>query len=261
MRPFLTHFGRGFAVAAFLTLVAQAATAQTLYNGSLDTLPGAQGWTTLILGGSETVGGGATTLDTTALGNTGRGGYARTDLLLDHTAGYTLQFDLQVLSEAHANDNRAGFSIIVLSSDNKGIELGFWQNEVWAQSDSPVLFQHAEGAAFDTTAALTRYDLRLLSSGYILSLNGSSTPLLTGSLRDYSAFGAPYDTPNFLFLGDDTTSARGSVRLARVSLSAAAPEPAPFALLLIGLTTAAISAHGAIRRNASRSPATVEAEG
>jgi hypothetical protein len=251
MRPHLTPFARRAAAAlAILTLAAaRAANAQTLYDGSLGTLPAAQGWKTLIVGGTETIGGGATTLDTTALGNSGRGGYARTDLLLNATAGYTLQFDIQLLGEAHANNDRAGFSIIALSSDKKGIELGFWQDEVWAQSDSPVLFQHAEGAAFDTTAALTRYDLRILGSAYSLSVNGGPTPLLSGSLRDYSAFGTPYDTPNFLFLGDDTGSAQGSVRLAHVALAAAAPEPTTLPLILAGLIAAAVFGRGAIRRN------------
>ena len=41
---------------------------------------------------------------------------------------------LKLLSETHSTNDRAGLSLIVLSSDLRGIELGFWTNEIWAQS-------------------------------------------------------------------------------------------------------------------------------
>ena len=118
--------------------------AVTRYDGSLNTLPGTQGWTYLSLGGgTQSVSGGATTLDTT--GSTGafagyfsNGGWTP---VLDRTTGYTINFTAQVLSEdrplsgtADKNGDgigdRAGFSLIALSSDKKGVELGFWQNEI-----------------------------------------------------------------------------------------------------------------------------------
>ena len=35
--------------------------------------------------------------------------------------------------------HRAGFSVIVITSDGiTGIELGFWENEIWAQADDPL---------------------------------------------------------------------------------------------------------------------------
>ena len=57
--------------------------------------------------------------------------------------------------------------------------------------------------------------------------------LLSGTLRDYTAFGFPYTVPNFLFLGDN--SARGSAisHLGEVSLSPV-PEPAAACLLALG---------------------------
>jgi hypothetical protein len=64
---------------------------------------------------------------------------------------------------------------------------------------------HAEEASFDTTAAIRHYELSVDGSSYSLTVDGA--PLLSGPLRDYSGFGAPYDTPSFVFLGDDTTSA------------------------------------------------------
>src|SRR5262245_61896813 len=55
--------------------------------------------------------------------------------LLDRAAGFQVNFSIQMENESHSNNNRAGFSIIVLSNDARGIELAFWENEIWAQND------------------------------------------------------------------------------------------------------------------------------
>ena len=55
---------------------------------------------------------------------------------------------------------------------------------------------------------------------YELSSDGVS--ILRGRLRDYTAFEGPvnpYRTPNFIFLGDDTGSARAVIRLMYVALT------------------------------------------
>jgi hypothetical protein len=59
--------------------------------------------------------------------------------------------------------------------------------------------------------------------------------ILRGSLRDYSDIGErPYINHNFLFLGDDTTSASANIELAQVAvLSYAVPEPSSIALASI----------------------------
>ena len=151
--------------------------------------------------------------------------------VMDRSVGFTVTFDLKLISESHENANRAGLSVIALGSDKKGIELGFWTNEIWAQSDSPI-FTHAEGAAFNTTAALIRYDLIISGNSYTL-VQGAST-VLTGAVRDYSAIGFfPYTQQNFLFVGDDTTSAAGSYDFAYLAVTAV-PEPGTFGLLLGG---------------------------
>jgi hypothetical protein len=129
-------------------------------------------------------------------------------------------FAAQVLTETHADNDRAGFSLIVLSSDLQGIELGFWTNRVWAQEGGPEpdLFTQAEGVSFAVTNPVT-YTLAITSGGYTLAAD--LVPILSGPLRDYTAFsGFPdvYETPNFIFLGDDTTSARASVRFAYVAV-------------------------------------------
>ena len=96
-------------------------------------------------------------------------------------------------------------------------------------------FTHGEGASWDTSG-LTDYDL--VFSGATSALLADGAPLLSGALRDYPAFGPPYTSPNVLFVGDDTGSARAEVTLASVCLTAV-PEPATGALLLaaFGLVT------------------------
>src|SRR5262249_41627905 len=110
----------------------------------------------------------------------------------------------------------------------KGIELGFWLGEVWAQNDGPTKpprFTHGEGAAFDTTHA-TEYRLNVAGDSYSLLVGGVT--LLSGTLRDYSPEGLPYTTPNFVFVGDDTTSAGATSRFFSATLGA--PEPSTMLL-------------------------------
>ncbi|MCY6493744.1 PEP-CTERM sorting domain-containing protein [Leptolyngbya sp. GGD] len=218
-----------------LTLAATQVQAQTLnlYDGSRNTSFAKQGWTSVTPPGTEIVSNGGTTFNTRA-SNTLQGGYSifRT---LDRTKGYTLGFNLQLLSEAHQNPDRAGFSIIALSSDRRGIELGFWASDaklsdrIWAQNDGatkPPRFTHAEGTSFNPVRAV-RYDLSVQGNYYGLFANGNfQTPILTGSLRNYSPEGVPYNLPNFVFFGDNTTSASASVRITRVDLT---PRAIPFA--------------------------------
>lgn len=233
----------------------------TLYDGGLGTAPSQQGWFFRYLPPvppmTEQVGGGATTIDTTASPLL-MAGIFTTDPLdpgqvhpgmptLDRALGYTVGFDVRIDSEDHgARVDRAGFSVTVLGNDLRGIELGFWTDQVWAQSDNP-LFTHAEGAAFDTRT-MTHYDLSVLGSSYTLFANGSQ--ILTGSLRDYSAWGAPYTTANQLILSDNTTSASARFDIARVTLNAAVPEPPASLLLVIGSLASAGLCRLARRRSA-----------
>lgn len=221
---------------AWLLLLPLGVCAQTtvLYDETAGTLPASQTWLTYladsVTNATQTyVPGQGAQLVTTSGAMAGY--FNKNPLLgtlvnpafptLNRTAGFAIQFDLLVSSETHSNNNRAGFSIIALASDSRGIELGFWNNEVWAQNDSP-LFTHGEGIAFSTTVK-TSYQLTLLGNQYTLAANGSS--ILTGSLRDYSSFGLPYTNNNFLFLGDDTSSADANITLGRVALLTAIPEP------------------------------------
>ena len=207
-----------------------------LFDAALNTNPDQQGWLYATNPGSiatRATSGGVTVLDTTGRSADQAGFFSTGHPLvgtLDRTAGFTVTFRLQLERETHATNDRAGFSVIVLGSDSKGLELSFWNNEVWAQNDSP-LFTHGEGAAFNTTAALTDYALKIQGNSYTLTANGLS--LLSGLVRDYSAFGAPYTSKSFLFFGDDTSSAAARTDIARVTLGAV-PEPASWALFAAG---------------------------
>lgn len=160
---------------------------------------------------------------------------------LSRATGYQLRFNLRVVSENHTNNDRAGFNVILLSEDLYGIEIAFWADEIWAQegNNGTPIFTHAEGIFYNTTNALTSYELTVISSTYLLAANG--TPLLSGSLRQYtdwvppSAFlPDPYEQPNQLFLGDDTSSAGAEVWLGDVAIET---EVAP----AIGVAQTAVS--------------------
>ena len=205
-----------------------------LYDGSLGTLPGAQGWlyadpSTLA---TQVPSGSGVTFSTTA-NNIIQAGYTRADNVLDATAGYTLRFDVQINSEAHVSNDRAGFSAIVVSSDtSRSLELGFWSDRIFAQTDTPLFTHGEETSGHNPAAGVIRYDLTVTGSTYELFADSSS--ILTGAMRDYTAFAGfpdPYETPNLIFLGDDTTSANASIHLTHVSI---VPEPTTLALLAIG---------------------------
>lgn len=193
-----------------------------LYDGHLGGTPDAQGFDFIALASSATqnFANGVTTLDTTAVQSDQAGYFAKDPPDLDRQTGYTVQFTAQILEENHATQHRAGFSLIVLSSDLQGIELGFWSNEIWAQEGgTDNLFTHAEGVVFDTTAALIDYELHISADEYTLFAAGSE--ILTGALRDYTALEGlidPYEIPNLIFLGDNTSRGQAKANIAYVAL-------------------------------------------
>ncbi len=153
------------------------------------------------------------------------GFFRQSPVTLDRSGkGYSISFSVKVDSESHSSTNRAGFSLIVTSSPLAGetqpysIELGFWQNSIWAQN---VGFTQGEKATFDTQSAVVNYNLYVQGNQYQLFANGSATPILKGNLRQYqftppAGYINPYTTPNLLFLGDNTTSAKAKITLTRV---------------------------------------------
>ncbi len=199
---------------------------QVLYDGALGTAPSRQGWTTvsLPLPLATPVEDSAVRLDTLALSGE-LSGFSRTaPSPLVPADGFRAVFTLRLHEESHNTPDRAGLSVIVLGHDKRGLELAFWPDRVWAQGDAP-LFKHAEEALFDTTAGFVAYELAFGATGYTLRADGKE--LLAGPLRDYTPFVGtfdPYETPDFLFVGDDTTSAKAAFSLRRVEiLPASAP--------------------------------------
>lgn len=227
--------GRTLLLACLLLLcgaIPQRANAATraLYDGALGGTPDTQGMLFQGLGATQSAASGITTLDSSAA-NLAQAGYSPSigsQVTLERTQGYTLRFRVAIASETHAGsdrnadgiDDRAGFSVIVLSSDLQGVELGFWPDRVWAQADEQDgagrLFTQAEHAALDTS--LLR-DYQLTVRGDTYQLTSGATSILSGRLRNYSSFGFPYTQASFIFLGDDTTSARAVVRIGQVGVS------------------------------------------
>jgi len=195
--------------------------AQTLYDAGFGTLPEGHGWSYGAFGSgiTKSPSGNSVLLDTSTLAGN-QAGWSRLAVPpLDRDRGFTLWFTAQLNAEAHNNTNRAGFSLIMLGADTNGIELAFWTNTVFAQEGPPSLFLHAEDAAFTTTGGFVDYALTMVGFNYVLRANG--TPILSGPVRDYTSFSGPinpYRTPNFIFFGDDSSSASASVNVRRVVL-------------------------------------------
>jgi hypothetical protein len=200
-------------------------TAIVLYDGSLNTgTPDTQGFVYLTypltnVQATQAFTHPVTVLDTTPQLSDYAGYFAKPWWYppLDRVIGYQVLFTVQVVTETHASPDRAGFSLLVVGHDKRGIELGFWADEVWAQEVGSIQpFTHAEGATFTTTADLINYRLSVLGNSYTLTANGST--VLSGSLRDYTLAPPPrpplnpYDTPNLIFLGDDTSAAQARIK-------------------------------------------------
>lgn len=215
-----------------------------LYDDTQGNLPADQPW--LVFADDSILSGGTATQSATASGvnlvtdTAVSGGYSNYVPIanvfknaafptLDRNDGFRLVFELEIVSESHASNDRAGFSVILLADDSMGIELGFWEDEIWAQNDTP-LFTHGQGVAFDTTQSEVSYELLVVGGQYFLSADGNL--ILSDSLRDYTAFGgAPYTLGNFLFLGDDTGSAGANINLGLVTINTI-PEPTGAGLVM-----------------------------
>jgi hypothetical protein len=206
-----------------------------LYDANLGTVPGAPLMNFIDFPADAALpafSDGLTVMDTTTLGGDTYAGWLSNGAsisgfpILDRIIGYQVDFTLQVEDESHANNNRAGFSIIILGQDAMGVELAFWETEIWAQGDGNTggLFKHSEGINFPTATSLTDYQVVIVDDSY--TLIADTNPILTGPLRDYSGFEGfpdPYETPNFLFLGDNTTSAQARIQLSFVSITGSEP--------------------------------------
>ena len=238
----------------FAATLSPTARSQTtvLYDGSSNVTPSdpSWGWIYAGIGTVTPPGGSGYTQLTTMTSDAFQAGFSKTaPANLYASLGWRVRFDLQLTAEDHSNSagdknadglsDRSGVSLIALGADHLGVELGFWNNEIWTQQQSPIFIHDTvnERAFLNTTASgsgsagLIRYDLVVNGPSYYLYVNGSSLPSLTGQLKNYTAGPVIYNQPNFLFIGDDTTSARGAFSLSRVELTAV-PESSTVAFII-----------------------------
>lgn len=250
---------RSLVLAAALASPAVQAAEIVLYDNTLGNAPNNQDWMTFIGAGSVTQLGDGIELDTrTFLGFPApqlAAGYFNHNLdatpdqwslvnpafpVLDAGEGFTLGFEMRMLDEDHLTADRAGFSVILLDQNNLGVELGFWEDRIWAQSGPGFTQDPVERVDFTTTLGpRILYELTILGADYFLAADGAE--ILSGSVKDYSPASPnpdPYGTPNFVFLGDDTGSASAQFELGRITLTTdpfAVPASGVLVLMFGGL--------------------------
>ena len=185
---------------------------------------------------TQSVEGAGTVLDTTSA-MSDMAGYVYRRLPpappLDRSMGFRVLFSLRIAKENHVSSHRAGFSLIALSNDLKGVELAFWKDEIWAQGDRPLFTKSETSGPFDAESRPVDYGLTIRGDVYTLAADGVT--ILRGPLKDYSSLNSPpfdfvYRQPNFLFLGDNTGPAAarvviGSIRIGSAPMASAGGKP------------------------------------
>jgi hypothetical protein len=286
------YLGASIASGLILLAFAASAGAQTinLYQGTSGGTPQSQTWLTYQYNplatapSTSSTGGptGQTTFDTTSDSNTTpdpddneEGGWSNysynpitssssiVNLMfpaLNPTSGFSVSWDLAVTSESNTSTNRAGFDVIVLGSDKKGVELGYWGSDVWAQEyvsgtgfeRNPLQDSNIQNDdVFDTGPSLIDYVLTIQGGNYTLTANGST--ILTGATQDYTGSAMlPYTLPNFVFIGDDTSEAAANVTF--TSLAVTVPEP------ITGMGLVVIGAISLMRRRVRKLTALAASE-
>lgn len=249
LRILLTALAIGLAPAG--PALAVAPSAQTLYDAASGVLPHQLPWQ-WSQDGSGTFAmdpGGYASLTTTTSQLGGYNLYGAPTL--DRTAGFRIEFDLKMVAEAHTSNDRSGTSLIVLDSQARGVELSFWENKIFTKNAN-LAFSQGESVAIDTKIE-RRYTLDVSGNTYQLSAPGM-TPL-SGSVRNYYGDAADnllewfvYGQTNYLFFGDNTSSASAQALLRSVTL-APVPEPSQWLLMLGGL---AVAAGAGLRKSAPR---------
>lgn len=155
---------------------------------------------------------------------------------LDGDTGFVLSFDLAI-TEEQSEANRAGFSLIAITESLVGVEIGF----VEAGENTDYVFVQTATFQEGTTSTVPleisdtlTYELTVQDGSYSLTADG--TTLVSGTLIDYDFDPAnsdpalpdsvnPYETENFLFLGDNTDQGYAEFTLGELTLTTIEPEP------------------------------------
>lgn len=166
--------------------------------------------------------------------------------VLNSGAGFRLGFGMDLDNESHSgNPDRAGFSVTLIGSDLKGVEIGFQSDRIFAQSLSGNSFVASTNPGESTTSASlvnaafrpNRWDLAVTGGTYALTL-GNQT-VISGATHDYSSYIGngqnAYRTPNFVFFGDNTTSARADFTFSYAAITTPVPEPEQAPMYVAGL--------------------------
>lgn len=246
---------------------------ETLYDGTVqETTPDLYTPTWLAFGGFSTNQAYDSVNDATRLNTTSfvsiMGGYANHSPAgqlvnagfpeLNRQLGYKIAFSLRMVSESLTSASRAGFSIIAVGSDAasgvaSSIEIGFQSGRVFSQSDDFGLAVADENTSFNPVGSnFINYELAVYGSSY--QLTADANVILTGTLHDHFDHNinwpvSPYQIPNFLFLGDDTTSASAEILLRSVKVEATTvPEPASWLLFGLGALGLVVWRHRRISR-------------
>jgi len=154
---------------------------------------------------------------------------------LNQATGYTITFTVSLDPSTLVDISttaapRAAFSVIAVSSDKKGIEIGFRPTAIFSQSASFGI--EAETSLAINTSITRDYKLTVFNNTYSLASGGTS--IINGNLQTYSFDQTasnpplpfnPYTTSSFLFFGDDTGKASGTFTLGNVTLDT---TPVPF---------------------------------
>ncbi len=163
---------------------------------------------------------------------------AEGQITLDATTGFAVSFRASLQQESHigaadinqdGKADQSGFNVLVISSDNtKAIKLGFFSDRIWAYNNDGT---QAEFAQFDTHV-MKNYQVVIKGNTYTLMADG--VEILSDQLRNYSnlpspfaGINNPYNNPgnpnpytqsNYIFFGDDATTAGADVLLSNIQV-------------------------------------------
>ena len=228
-----------------------------LFDATVGTTPDAQGWlfaTDPPIGAAshQSIVGGLLLLNTRDDISEQAGYFSKVPFLSfqhpDHPvidlslASYSITFGMRQVAGSNLPDtdplavgehNRGGFALIAISEDLSGIELQFQTDQIVALDDENTAFPIGESQAFDSTAALYDFELKLSQTGYELLVD--DLLLLEESLRNYASIAPdppkdfPYTTPSFFFWGDNTGRGEALSEVTQFEVNVV-PEPVSWRL-------------------------------